>query len=38
MTRSRKRRDETFTEAGRVGLWTRADSVIQFDELTIASR
>jgi hypothetical protein len=28
-------KDETFKEAGRVGLWTKADSVIQFDDLTI---
>lgn len=30
-------KDETFKEAGRVGLWTKADSVIQFDDFTIAS-
>lgn len=30
--------DATFKEAGRVGLWTKADSVIQFDDLTIAGR
>jgi hypothetical protein len=28
--------DDTFKEAGRVGLWTKADSVIQFDDFTIA--
>jgi hypothetical protein len=28
-------RDETFKEAGKVGLWTKADSVIQFDDLVI---
>jgi Domain of Unknown Function (DUF1080) len=28
-------RDETF-QSGRVGLWTKADSVIEFDDLTIA--
>jgi len=28
-------KDETFKEAGRVGLWTKADSVIEFDDLTI---
>lgn len=27
-------RDSTFTEAGKVGVWTKADSVIQFDDLT----
>jgi protein-tyrosine-phosphatase len=28
--------DSTFTEAGRVGLWTKADSVIHFDDLQIS--
>jgi len=28
-------KDETFKDAGRVGLWTKADSVIQFDDFTI---
>jgi len=28
-------RDETLKDAGKVGLWTKADSVIQFDDLTI---
>ncbi|HYT30956.1 MAG TPA: family 16 glycoside hydrolase [Thermoanaerobaculia bacterium] len=27
--------DDTFKDPGRVGLWTKADSVIQFDDLTI---
>ncbi len=27
--------DDTFKDAGSVGLWTKADSVIQFDDLTI---
>jgi hypothetical protein len=27
--------DDTFTEAGTVGLWTKADAVTQFDDLTI---
>jgi protein-tyrosine-phosphatase len=27
--------DGTFTEAGKVGLWTKADSVIHFDDLQI---
>ncbi len=29
--------DATFTEAGRVGLWTKADSVTVFDDLTLQS-
>jgi len=28
--------DSTFQEAGKVGLWTKADSVTQFDDLRIA--
>jgi hypothetical protein len=28
--------DSTFTEAGKVGLWTKADSVIYFDDLQIS--
>ncbi len=28
--------DDTFREAGRVGLWTKADSVTQFDDLRVA--
>jgi hypothetical protein len=28
-------KDETFKDAGKVGLWTKADSVIQFDDFTI---
>ncbi len=31
-------RDETFKEAGKVGLWTKADSVIQFDDFVIEGR
>jgi len=27
--------DDTFKDAGRVGLWTKADSVIQFDDFGI---
>ena len=27
--------DETFKEAGKVGLWTKADSVIYFDDLQV---
>ncbi|MGH9321845.1 MAG: family 16 glycoside hydrolase [Vicinamibacteria bacterium] len=30
--------DTTFTQAGRVGLWTKADSVTQFDDLTAVVR
>lgn len=26
--------DKTFTEAGKIGLWTKADSLIHFDDLT----
>jgi hypothetical protein len=29
-------RDATFADAGKVGLWTKADSVTAFDDLTIA--
>ena len=29
--------DDTFTEAGHVGLWTKADSVTHFDDLVAAS-
>ena len=29
--------DETFTDAGKVGLWTKADSVTYFDNLSIMS-
>jgi hypothetical protein len=31
-------KDSTFKDAGRVGLWTKADSVIAFDDFTIAGR
>jgi len=30
--------DGTFKEAGRVGLWTKADSVIQFDDLNVSGK
>jgi hypothetical protein len=30
--------DDTFKDGGRVGLWTKADSVIQFDDFTIEGR
>jgi hypothetical protein len=31
-------KDGTFKDAGRVGLWTKADSVIEFDDLTITPK
>jgi hypothetical protein len=30
--------DETFKEAGKVGLWTKADSVIYFDDLQVTAK
>lgn len=30
--------DTTFTHAGRVGVWTKADSVTHFDDLTVTMR
>jgi len=30
--------DNTFTEAGKVGLWTKADSIIHFDDFTLDSK
>jgi hypothetical protein len=30
--------DDTFKDAGRVGLWTKADSVIEFDDFSIEGR
>src|SRR5437899_11871972 len=30
--------DKTFTEAGRVGVWTKADSVTLFDDFTYGSK
>jgi hypothetical protein len=30
--------DETFKEAGKVGVWTKADSVTEFDDFTYASK
>lgn len=29
--------DGTFTQAGKVGLWTKADSVTYFDDLKIVT-
>jgi Domain of Unknown Function (DUF1080) len=31
-------KDETFKDAGKVGLWTKADSVIEFDDLFVEGR
>jgi hypothetical protein len=28
-------KDDTFKEAGKIGLWTKADSVVHFDDLTV---
>lgn len=33
-----KAKDGTFEGAGQVGLWTKSDSVVQFDDLTIEGR
>lgn len=30
--------DSTFTQAGQVGVWTKADSVTQFDDLTVVTK
>ena len=30
--------DSTFSQAGKVGVWTKADSVTQFDDLTIVTK
>ena len=30
--------DSTFNQAGKVGVWTKADSVTQFDDLTIVTK
>ena len=30
--------DATFSQSGRVGLWTKADSVTAFDDLTVVTR
>ncbi len=30
--------DETFKEAGKIGLWTKADSVIYFDDLRVTAK
>jgi hypothetical protein len=31
-------RDSTFTDAGKFGVWTKADSIIQFDDLVATSK
>jgi hypothetical protein len=31
-------RDKTFTEPGKIGLWTKADSVTYFDDLTVEAK
>jgi hypothetical protein len=31
-------KDETFKDGGQVGLWTKADSVIEFDDFTVEER
>jgi hypothetical protein len=30
--------DKTFTDAGKLGLWTKADSVIHFNDLTVTPK
>lgn len=30
--------DRTFSQAGKVGVWTKADSVTQFDDLTVVTK
>ena len=30
--------DETFKDAGKIGLWTKADSVTYFDDLRVAAK
>jgi hypothetical protein len=30
--------DKTFTQAGKAGVWTKADSVTHFDDLTVTSK
>src|SRR4051794_16360814 len=36
--KSLESRDTTFPEAGKVGLWSKADAQSQFDDLTLAGR
>jgi hypothetical protein len=30
--------DGTFAQSGKVGVWTKADSVTQFDDLTVVTK
>ena len=30
--------DKTFTQPGKVGVWTKADSITQFDDLTVTAK
>jgi len=30
--------DSTFANAGKFGVWTKADSIIQFDDLTVTRK
>ena len=30
--------DQSFTKAGKTGLWTKADRVTYFDEFTVAGK
>jgi len=30
--------DETFKDAGKVGVWTKADSVSSFDDLKVVAK
>jgi hypothetical protein len=30
--------DDTFKDSGKIGLWTKADSVTSFDDLVVAAR
>ena len=32
---AKRRKDGTFKDAGKIGLWTKADSVIHFDDLAV---
>jgi hypothetical protein len=31
-------RDKNFTEPGKIGLWTKEDSVTYFDDLTVEAK
>ena len=31
-------KDATFKDAGKVGLWTKADSVVAFDDLSVSGK